>query len=66
MLIARAAEKLEQHGPNYPFHPVASFLQAGDLAFGNLEMPICSDTTAGPHYPDVCPDFHCPPKPLKR
>jgi len=61
-LIARAAAALQQHGCQYPFEHVADLVRAADLAFGNLEMPICSDRWCEPSFPDVCPDFRCPPQ----
>lgn len=62
MLIAEAANHLERYGPGYPFGPVGDFIRSADLAFGNLEMPICSTNERIPFFPDVCPDFHCPPQ----
>lgn len=62
MLIGRAAAALEQRGCEHPFGPISKFIQLADLAFGNLEMPICSDSRCTPHFPDVCPAFRCPPQ----
>lgn len=61
-LIGRAAAALEQHGCQYPFEHVAEFIQSADLVFGNLEMPILSDSQCKPYFPDVCRDFRCPPQ----
>jgi poly-gamma-glutamate synthesis protein (capsule biosynthesis protein) len=61
MLIAGAARRLEERGCEYPFGPVAEHIRSADMAFGNLEMPIRPAGPQEPYFPDVCPDFHCPP-----
>lgn len=40
--IAQAAAVLEQHGCRHPFEDVGGFIGPADLAFGSLEMSICS------------------------
>lgn len=60
MLIAGAARMLEKHGCEYPFGPVAHLIRSADVAFGNLEMPICSNSHRSAYFPGVCPDFYSP------
>ena len=60
MVIAGAARALEKNGCEHTFGPVAHLLCSADLAFGNLEMPISSNSQRHAHFPGVCPDFYSP------
>jgi poly-gamma-glutamate synthesis protein (capsule biosynthesis protein) len=60
MLIGRARAAFDRQGWEYSFGQVAPGLQAADLAFGNLEMPIYTAAERVPNFPEVCPDFYSP------
>jgi poly-gamma-glutamate capsule biosynthesis protein CapA/YwtB (metallophosphatase superfamily) len=62
LMIAGAGEALTANGISYPFEHVTEYIQSADLAFANLEMPICTDPKRKPSIPDVCPDFFSPPQ----
>lgn len=40
MLSRVVADKIRQHGPEYPFLQVKDWLKTGDVVFGNLESPL--------------------------
>jgi poly-gamma-glutamate synthesis protein (capsule biosynthesis protein) len=62
LMIAGAGKALADYGLDYPFGPVEGWVKEADIAFANLEMPICSDPNRKPSAPDVCPDFISPPQ----
>lgn len=60
MVTTRVSAALAEHGPAYPFAPVAPLLRQAGITFGNMEMPIATDPTLRPAFPEVCPDFRAP------
>lgn len=55
IMLDRGVEmRMKKHGFVYPFEKISSFLNDGDIVFGNLEGPIVKNPT---HFPDASLKF---------